>query len=365
MRKKKNKKLNGFQKRQQKKQKLQTNHNLTLIDKLVMINRDVEKEFGFINRVQVNKEKVIRELEGTDLINSYAKLNLGIDTCYGQDALYLDLIWTNDNTAPRGYGKKIIQYLQRLCLKYNLHLKLIGNSIKYNKDFKKNMNQDIKDFENFKNNFNGRVKPKVLRGFKNFITHNNRYREWLCEEPNYTHKEGNAFIFDFYYNLGFNVYLQQIELDKPSWSIQDHINMVWLNPNLPETYKDVVYLSILGQHKVYSYQESIDFITRIYREQSFEQINKYDDLLKLKLTLKETIDVSKERKGIEEDVSNPLVVNSIIKRGFLGHLPDQEYFHDYLIPLSSSMEITKEVKEGGISKWNKFINDRGNVNATN
>ena len=117
--------------------------------------------------------------------------------------------------------------------------------------------------------------------------------------------------------------------------------------------------------QVYSYQESIDFITRIYREQSFEQINKYDDLLKLKLTLKETIDVSKERKGIEEDVSNPLVVNSIIKRGFLGHLPDQEYFHDYLIPLSSSMEITKEVKEGGISKWNKFINDRGNVNATN
>lgn len=361
---KKKKKLNGFQLRQQKKQKQQPNNNLTILDKLVMINRDVEKQFGFINRIQVNKEKCIKELTYTELVNHYGKLKLSVETdVYGEDALYLDLIWTNDKTAPKGYGKEIVQFLQRLCLKYNLHLSLIANSIKFNDSFSKNTNQDVKDFENFKKEYKGKVKPKLIRGFQNFIRLNKRYRNWLNEKPKYTHEEGNAFIFEFYYNLGFNVYLRQTELDKPMWAMTDHICMVWLNPNLNDDYKHKVYLSILGQNKVYSYDESIDFITRIYREQSFEQINKYEDLLKLKLTIKEGIDLLKEKTNISRDISNPNIVNDIVKNGLNGTLPEIEYFNDYILPKSSSMKLTHEVKEGGVDSWEKFINERRIVNA--
>jgi len=264
----------------------------------------------------------------------------GHKTCF----IDLDLIFTSKN-APKNYGSKVLKYLQKLCGRYNFDICLISNDIQRNPDWGgEELNSLLTELSEL-------VLPHLPKHEKNtmarFCVYDQELRDYANQEPTHTGRETRTHLWNFYKSHGFvpNVWYE-------TKHAQDfhvyHRNLVWFNPNSKNTdHENIMYPSVVGENKLFTYEQSVEFLSWVYDYDRVDLIFKNDDQLKI-------------TKMISDVYVNELIKEQAVRRIFRY----DELFRnvietqDPILEESQSISINPQQREVGYSTFleNEYLN---------
>jgi len=363
---KKKKKLNGFQKKQKKLQRFQGTPDIRFMNLI----QDIKKKFNMNEPIdnivfkgyQINamKEGVMTKVP---MNNQHCSLSIGLitqksdpfpvigidpneyelnglKTCF----IDLDMIYTSKN-APKNYGSKVLKYLQKLCGRYNFDICLISNDIQRNPEW------GNEDFESTMEELYALIMPYLSKNEKNqmarFRMYDQELRDYASQEPKYTGKETRTHLWNFYKRHGFVPNVWYGTRHEPDFHVY-HRKLVWFNPNSKNTdHENIMYPSVVGENKLFTYEQSIEFLSWVYDHDRVDLINKNDDRLK---TTKMISDVYANELFKEQDTKRVFRYDEL----FRNVIETQ----DPILEKSQSISIDPQQRQVGYTTFleNEYLN---------
>lgn len=352
----KKKKLNGFQMKQKKRQKYQGD----IPTRFLNLVNDLKKKFN-LNEVfnhqfyqKTKRENVGKMSLPIALNNELMTLILELErnelhkmtlvkmdhedfeeSGYPTPIITLDTIFTGQQ-APKGLGFRVIKELQRLCGLYNFDIHLIANDIQRNPNYHCELKDQYVDLLKIMVPVLGQ---KVQDQFDRWEYHDREFRQYCIDKPKYTGTETRTHLWNFYKSLGFipNVWIHTKQEEKTITCYNR--KLIWFNPNSANTdHIYDLYPSIVGENKLFTYDQSVEFLTWIFDHDRNDLFFKNEDQSKVvRMILKEYKD------EIIQHTNNPLgrlnrfdeVLNRVIET------------NDPIIHQSQSLSSCEKINEFG------------------
>tara|TARA_R110000868_G_scaffold235803_1_gene489712 strand:+ start:374 stop:1540 length:1167 start_codon:yes stop_codon:yes gene_type:complete len=355
----KKKKLNGFQKKQQKGQKYKGTDQTRFTNLIKDLNKTLNLHEVFnhdwyqkFKRENVGKSSLpiamnnnlvtlILELETNDLqrmplfkIDSKEYQENG----YPTPIITLDTIFTGQQ-APKGYGSIVLKEFQRLCGLYNFDIHLIANDIQRNPNY----HCELRDqYEGYMKEMTPIMGDKVKKSFDRWDFYYQEFRQYTKEEPKYTGTETRSHLWNFYKSHGFipNVWIHTKQEERTTTNYNR--KLLWFNPNSKNTdLLEGLYPSVVGENKLFTYDQSLEFLMWVYDHDRIDLLFKNEDQSKVaRMIFQEYAD------DINQFTRNPL--SKLIRYDEI--YKDIIETNDPIIHQSQSLSSCERINEDGVLK---------------